>query len=152
MENLFRSIRKQDVNVWGGLGVAILLDTAIQLFWKSAVSKVPSSMGALETVLFTLTQPLFQLSLLFILLQFVNWMTVLARADLSYSQPITALSVVSVTVFSHLMLHEQVSLLRIIGMLFILSGVWFISTTGHSTAVDISGRELSDCQVRKLSE
>jgi len=125
-------LRKTSV-VWLGLVVAIVLDTAIQLCWKTAVSPSPSATGLWSMALITLNQPLLYITLLLILIQFVNWMTVLAGTDLSYSQPITALSLISVTVFSHLLLHEHIPFLRIMGMMFILTGVWFISSTGHRT-------------------
>ncbi|HEX8948379.1 MAG TPA: EamA family transporter [Dissulfurispiraceae bacterium] len=124
---------KQQHTVRLGLTLAIALDTGIQLFWKSAVSHIPPSAGAWETISLTLRQPLFHVVLVMVVLQFANWMTVLGRADLSYSQPITALSLVTVTVLSFLLLDEKVSPLRIAGMVLILAGVWSISATGHRT-------------------
>lgn len=65
--------------------------------------------------------------------QLFNWMYVLARADLSYAQPITALANISVVTISSRYLHEQLSPLRILGVALILIGVFFISQTPAET-------------------
>jgi uncharacterized membrane protein len=120
-----------------GLALAIILDTGVQLCWKQAV--LPGASGnssegsALFTVVSTLQQPVFWAAMLMFGAQFYNWMKVLAKADLSYAQPITALSYVSVTVLSVLFLHEQVNLFRLLGIACVLVGVWLICRTKHCT-------------------
>jgi drug/metabolite transporter (DMT)-like permease len=126
--------------VWMGIGLTIALDTAIQLSWKSAVANVPSSASARDTIMLMLRQPLCSVIIILFLFQFVNWMKLLSKADLSYIQPLTALSLASVTGFSYLLLHEHISLKRVAGMVLILAGVWFISMTKHKTTLDASKR------------
>jgi drug/metabolite transporter (DMT)-like permease len=63
--------------------------------------------------------------------QLINWLRVLEISDLSYSQPITSLSYISVLWFSVSWLGEQLDLLKIAGILLILAGVWFISRGPH---------------------
>src|SRR6476619_5269484 len=87
---------RQYRTVWVGLVLAILLDTVTQLCWKSAVEQVLGTLGVWLSISRILAVPLFHVTLLLFLLQFVNWMVVLAHADLSYAQPITALSYVTV--------------------------------------------------------
>ena len=132
--------RKVILDVWLRIGMTITLDTAIQLSWKSAVANVPSSVSAADTIMLMLQQPLCYVTIIFVLFQFVNWMALLKRADLSYVQPLTALSLASVTVFSYLLLHEHISLQRVAGMVLIIAGVWFISMTKHKTSLDESNR------------
>jgi len=132
--------RKIILDVWLRIGLTIALDTAIQLCWKSAVANVPSSASAPDTIMLMLQQPLCYVTIIFVLFQFVNWMALLGRADLSYVQPLTALSLASVTVFSYLLLHEHISLQRVAGMVLIIAGVWFISMTKHKTSLDASNR------------
>jgi len=132
--------RKILLGVWIGIGLTIALDTAIQLSWKSAVGNVPSSASAWDTIMLMLRQPLCYATITLFLFQFVNWMTLLSKADLSFIQPLTALSLVSVTGFSYLLLHEHISLQRIAGMVLILAGVWFISMTRHKTTLDAPNR------------
>lgn len=124
-----------------GLAIAIVLDTGVQIFWKLAVSlaekrvdMLPHPM-ALDTIRFMVQEPLSWLVALLFTLQLVNWLKVLEDADLSYSQPITSLSYISVVVLSAMFLKEHVTVLQIVGIGFILTGVWFISRTEHNTVV-----------------
>jgi drug/metabolite transporter (DMT)-like permease len=119
--------------VIAGLFIAVILDTAIQISWKSAVLQVPDTAGIWMTVILTLQQPLFWLVLCMFVAQFLNWMKVLGHADLSYAQPITALSYVTVGFCSVFFLHEKISTAHAWGILLILAGVYFISQTEHST-------------------
>jgi drug/metabolite transporter (DMT)-like permease len=116
-----------------GLWLAIVLDTGVQLCWKLAVLKVPESAGFMETVAQTLRQPFFIAAISMFAAQFINWMHVLSKADLSYAQPITALSYVSVAILSAIYLNETVSPVHMAGIVLILLGVWFISNTDHRT-------------------
>ena len=63
--------------------------------------------------------------------QLINWLRVLEMSDLSYSQPITSLSYITVLWFSVSWLGEQLDPLKIAGILLILAGVWFISRGPH---------------------
>jgi drug/metabolite transporter (DMT)-like permease len=119
--------------VWLSLAVTIALDTAVQMVWKSAVLAVPESAGFIETVRIVLTQPMFYLLLGLFAAQFLCWILLLAKADLSYVQPFTALSFVSVAACSHVFFGEHVSLARMAGIAMILVGVWFVSGTDHRT-------------------
>jgi drug/metabolite transporter (DMT)-like permease len=115
-----------------GLVLAIILDTGVQLCWKQAVPPAENQVG-LAVIFSTVKQPVFWAAMLMFGAQFYNWIKVLAKADLSYAQPITALSYVSVTMFSVLFLHEQVNVFRLLGISCILLGVWFICRTQHCT-------------------
>lgn len=126
---------KPTITVWIGLSITIALDTVVQISWKSAVASVPATAGTLDTVILVLRQPLCHFVFLLFLLQLGNWMILLSRADLSYVQPITSLSLVSVTILSSFYLKEHVSFQRFAGMMLILLGVWFISRTRHRTAL-----------------
>jgi drug/metabolite transporter (DMT)-like permease len=63
--------------------------------------------------------------------QLWNWLDVLERSDLSYSQPITSLSLITVLAFSVAFLGERLDLLKVAGIALILAGVWFISRGPH---------------------
>ena len=132
--------------VWLGLILAITLDTLAQLCWKLAVEQIPESSGLWSGFLHILANPLFHGALLLFLFQFANWMIVLANADLSYAQPITALSYVTVSGASLLFLHEQLSSLRLLGLAVILLGVWFISRTSHRTTEAALVHSKAQCQ------
>ncbi len=125
---------KIPANVLLGLFLAIALDTGVQLSWKGAVLHAPDTANMRTIAIFTLRQPLFYAAMIMFIGQFFNWMWVLSKTDLSFAQPITALSFISVCALSTLWLHETVSPMRIFGIALILAGVWFISQTEHNTA------------------
>lgn len=120
--------------VWLTLTLAIAMDTVVQLCWKFAIEQVPDTVGLWQSVAAILHEPLFHVALVVFFMQFFNWMIVLAHADLSYAQPITALSYVTVSAASMVLFQEQLSPLRMVGLTLIMIGVWVISRTNVRTA------------------
>jgi drug/metabolite transporter (DMT)-like permease len=116
-----------------GLLIAILLDTVLQIVWKSAVLSLPNDGSSWLNMQAILHSPRFIFLIVLMAWQFFNWLMVLGDADLSYAQPLTALSYVSVFCLSVFYFNEAVDLIRITGILFVLAGVWFISQTDHVT-------------------
>jgi drug/metabolite transporter (DMT)-like permease len=116
-----------------GLLLAILFDTALQLVWKSAVLALPHDGSPSLSVRAIFRNPLFVFVIFLMGCQFFNWLMVLSNADLSYAQPVTSISYVSVFFLSVLYLKEAADVFRITGIIFVLLGVWFISQTEHVT-------------------
>jgi drug/metabolite transporter (DMT)-like permease len=110
-----------------GLALAIALDTAGQLIWKVSVASLPVSTDPWPIVLAALHQPLFVALVAIFLLQLFNWLKVLERADLSYAQPITSLSYVTVCVLSAALLGERIGFTKTIGVICVLGGVVLVS-------------------------
>jgi drug/metabolite transporter (DMT)-like permease len=125
--------------VWAGLAFTIALDTAAQLCWKAAASHAPESSGMLQILSTTFRQPLFWVTIALFICMFFNWMAILSKADLSYAKPITALSCVTVSITAALWFNEELPLHRIAGIVMILCGVWFISSTRHRTIAAPAG-------------
>ena len=121
------------IRLAAGLLVAILIDTVLQLVWKCAVLSLPSDGSPWLNLQAILHSPLFIFVILLMAFQFFNWLMVLGNADLSYAQPLTALSYVSVFCLSVLYLKQAADLIQIAGIIFVLAGVWFISQTDHVT-------------------
>ena len=117
-----------------GLFLAIALDTGVQLSWKMAAESLPDHAGLLTAAMAIFKQPLFLVVGALLVGQIVNWLKVLNHADLSFAQPFTALSYVSVLGLSALWLGEKISLLQVLGIACIFVGVWFISRTDHATS------------------
>jgi len=132
--------------VWLGMAGVIVLDTAVQLVWKSVVLRVPDSLPFADALAAVTGQPAFYLLLAIFAAMFLNWVLVLGQADLSYVQPITALSYVSVAGCSALVLGEHIGLLRGAGVALIVLGAWLISRTGHQTTAPPSPLAASDPQ------
>lgn len=110
-----------------GLALATVLDTAGQLLWKFCVASLPQSPGLWQTAEAVLRQPLFIVLAGIFLLQLFNWLKVLEHADLSYAQPITSLSYVTVCVLSAVLFGEHIGLAKIAGVVCVLGGVWLVS-------------------------
>jgi len=128
------SIRKKfPARLAAGLLLAILIDTAVQLVWKSAILSLPNDGSPWLNVQAILHSPLAIFVIFLMACQFFNWLMVLSNADLSYAQPVTSLSYVSVFFLSVLYLKEAADVFQIAGIIFVLVGVWFISQTEHLT-------------------
>jgi len=55
------------------------------------------------------------------------WMAAMTKFELSYAYPFTALGYVFILLFSVLLLHESLNWYKTIGVLFIITGIVFIS-------------------------
>ena len=131
--------RKIPLRLVLGLTAAVLIDTALQIFWKTAVLKLPGETDSWLPMLAIFQEPLFIVVICIMSLQFFNWMAVLNHADLSFAQPFTALSYVSVGVISGIFLGETVDWQQALGIACVIAGVWFISRTNHMTQRDGNG-------------
>jgi drug/metabolite transporter (DMT)-like permease len=114
-----------------GLLAAVVLDTVLQLTWKTTVLAAPADPSPWATLGSVFANPLFIGVIAIMTLQFFNWLSVLAQADLSYAQPIVALSYATVPVLSVLVLGEAVDFVQAAGVALVIAGVWFISQTKH---------------------
>ena len=119
--------------VVAGIALAIALDTVTQISWKLAVARVPAGASLAAAVAALLAAPLFYLAMAALVAALVNWLRVLAHADLSFAQPMTALSYVTVITISFVWLHEDISATKLAGVALIFTGVWLISRTPHQT-------------------
>ena len=116
-----------------GLTLAVVLDTVTQLCWKAAAVEIPAAASPWITVVAALNEPLFLVLIALLLCQLVNWLQVLGDADLSFAQPITSLSRITVCLASVLLLGERVDRLQIAGILIVCVGVWFVTRTVRET-------------------
>ena len=112
-----------------GLTLTIVFDTVQQLAWKMGMDGIPEGASPWATVEAAVRDPLIGLVVILMVARLINWLWVLKFADLSYAQPITSLSYVTVTAASALFLHETLTPLQIVGMAVIMAGVWCISQT-----------------------
>ena len=109
------------------LATAIALDTLSQLLWKLAASRLPTTLTP-DALLHSIARdPLPLLVIGVFLLQLVNWLVVLERVDLSYAQPLTALSYVSVCLLSAWLFGERLDVHKGLGVLLVLVGVVLVS-------------------------
>ena len=118
--------------------LAVVLDTAVQILWKLGAEQLPGTASVADAARAALHQPVFLLVGGLFCRQLVNWLRVLEQSDLSYSQPITSLSFVSVFVISAAYLGESVGVTKVLGIALVFAGVWFISRTRHDTSTAAS--------------
>jgi drug/metabolite transporter (DMT)-like permease len=116
-----------------GLAVAIALDTALQLVWKSGVAAIPDTSSLWETIVAVARAPIFLLIIALMTAQLVNWLKVLDHADLSYAKPFTSLGYVTVAILSVLWLGERIAPLQIVGIVIVVAGVSCVSMTPRTT-------------------
>lgn len=119
-----------------GLGTTIVLDTVAQLVWKAAAVRLPSLASGSNMFQAVLQQPLFIILGLLFLLQLLVWLKVLEHADLSFAQPITAVSYVAVCGLSVLWFGETLDTRKLAGITLVLVGVWFVSRGPARNALD----------------
>jgi len=109
-----------------------MLETAIHFFFKKgalaqtdfSVVDLPSALVFLKTIF---SSPFLWAGLFTVAVVFVIWSTILSKIDLSVAVPIASFSYILVPVVSVIFLHEQISALRWVGILLILTGVIFVS-------------------------
>jgi drug/metabolite transporter (DMT)-like permease len=110
-----------------GLTVAIVLDTVGQLLWKHAAIGLPQSLSPALLLGSFVRSPLPIIIVLGVFfLQLINWLVVLERVELSYAQPLTSLSYVSVVMLSVWLFGERLESAKLLGVLLVLAGVAMI--------------------------
>jgi drug/metabolite transporter (DMT)-like permease len=119
-----------------GLAVAVALDTALQLVWKTGIAELPDTSSVWQTIVAIARHPIFILVVAFMAAQLVNWLKVLDHADLSYAKPFTSLSYVTVCILSVVLLGEHIAPLQVLGIVIVIAGVWCVSQTGRTTLAD----------------
>jgi len=116
-----------------GLAMAIVLCSASHLCWKYATTDIPATATAFQTLKTTFLRPVFWCAAGLYVWQFFNWMAVLKHADLSFAQPIMAVTYVVVGAAAWLVFGESLPPHRVLGILMILAGVYLISRSPHQS-------------------
>jgi len=109
-----------------------ILETAIHFFFKKsalAQGQFPViSLASAEVFLkATFSSPFLWAGLATVVTVFIIWSMVLSKIDLSVAVPIASFSYILVPLVSIIFLHEQITLLRWLGVFFLLAGVILVS-------------------------
>ena len=91
------------------------------------------SPGHVSELLLAITNPWVALGILFLLGFFASYMTALSWADLTYVLPASSLGYVLLAFIARFALHEQVSLMRWLGIALVSSGVGFVTSGPERT-------------------
>ena len=85
------------------------------------------SIHQLHTVFLALLNPWVALGIVLLLAFFASYMNALSWADLTYVLPATSIGYVLLALVAKFVLHEQISILRWLGIAFISGGVGFVA-------------------------
>jgi drug/metabolite transporter (DMT)-like permease len=85
------------------------------------------SIHHLQGIILALRNPFVALGILLLLAFFASYMNALSWADLTYVLPATSLGYVLLALVAKFALHEQVSLVRWLGIVLISGGVGFVA-------------------------
>jgi len=118
-----------------------ILETAIQFFFKkSALAQAGFSvMDPTSAVVFlkaVFCSPFLWAGLLTVGVVFIIWSGILSKIDLSVAVPIASFSYILVPIVSIIFLHEKITVLRWLGIFFILAGVILVSLSSKERMVE----------------
>jgi drug/metabolite transporter (DMT)-like permease len=110
------------------------------------------SIHHLQGLVLAVLNPWVAVGILLLLAFFASYMSALSWADLTYVLPATSLGYVLLALIARFALHEQVSLLRWLGIALIAGGVGFVAGGPALTATDKKSAALSDSALGAASE
>jgi uncharacterized membrane protein len=117
---------------------SVVLAGFAQITLKTGVNHVTDATGGGElhmnadSLKSLLSSPIVWGGLVLFGLSAIVWLFALSRASLSFAYPFAALSYVLIVLFSVLVLHEDVPVLRWIGVAFIVTGILLVAQTPHT--------------------
>jgi drug/metabolite transporter (DMT)-like permease len=117
--------------VMGLVGINIIFNVIGQLLLKHGMNKLGNFKISVETLLSVFTRaflsPYILLGLGCYVTGFLIWLIVLAKAEVSYAYPLISLGYVLTAVMSWWLLGENVTWLRMAGIMVTCVGVFIIS-------------------------
>jgi multidrug transporter EmrE-like cation transporter len=107
----------------------VALSAEAQVVLKSGVSalKLADAQGAFGLVLAAAASPMVWLGLLIYGLSVLAWLWVLSKVDVSFAYPFNGVGFILTAVMGAILLHENVSPLRMIGILLVVCGCFLIA-------------------------
>jgi uncharacterized membrane protein len=117
---------------------SVVLAGVAQITLKTGVNHVTDAAGGgdlrmnAENLKALLSSPIVWGGLLLFGLSAIVWLFALSRASLSFAYPFAALSYVLIVLFSVIVLHEDVPVLRWVGVAFIVTGIMLVAQTPHA--------------------
>jgi drug/metabolite transporter (DMT)-like permease len=109
--------------------VTVSLSAVAQIAFKAGVSmlQVPEGRGAVGLALAVMSSPLIWLGLVIYATSLVAWLWVLYKVDVSAAYPFVGLSFVLTSIMGAVLLHENVSPLRMAGTFLVICGCAIIA-------------------------
>jgi multidrug transporter EmrE-like cation transporter len=112
--------------------LTILFAVSSQLIikWKMNeydLSNYHSLIDKFHFALSMLINPYIIVSILFTLLSGLSWMIAMTKFDISYAYPYTTIGYILILIFSSILFNESIGIYKIIGILFIMFGIYLTS-------------------------
>ena len=112
--------------VLGGVTVFAPVGDSLLSYGMKQVGNI--SLHNIHSLFFAMTNTWVALGIVFLLGFFASYMTALSWADLTYVLPASSLGYVLLAFIAKFLLHEQVSLMRWLGIALVSAGVGFVTT------------------------
>lgn len=115
--------------------LSVTLAAVAQLTLKQGMNHVTASSGPLKlnaaSLADVVSTPQVWLGLFLFGLSAFVWLAVLSRTSLSFAYPFASLTYVLILLFDRFWLHQQVPVVRWVGVFFIMVGIVLIAQTPH---------------------
>jgi len=108
------------------LSILFAVSSQLIIKWKMSSYDLSMHQTLFEKFSFAfsmLFNPYIMLSILLTLLSGLSWMIAMTKFDISYAYPFTTLGFVFIFIFSVLLFNEPVTWQKIVGLIFIISGI-----------------------------
>ena len=115
-------------------GVSVFASIGDSMLSRGMKDMGEVSLSRLHTLLAALRDPWIVGGILFLLAFFAAYMTALSWADLTYVLPATSLGYVLLALIAKFVLHEQVTMLRWVGIFLIAVGVSAVASGPELTS------------------
>lgn len=113
--------------------IGIFLNASAQLLLKAGMDRIGYFQFSLENLWPIATQvavsPFIIIGLGCYGFSVVAWLMGLSRVDVSVAYPLLSIGYIVTAVIAYFLLHENISLIRVVGILIILLGVFLITRT-----------------------
>lgn len=116
------------VKTWACATIVVLANVFGDYFMKRGMAKAGPVSGPLDYVL-SLFQPWVALGVALLIVWQLSRMALLSWADLSYVLPLTSIGYVLVALLGRVLLNEQITATRWVGIALIVTGVAVVSGT-----------------------
>jgi len=98
--------------------------------WQMRTHDLSQHQSMIEKFTYAFTMlfnPFIMLSIFLTLLSGLSWMIAMTKFDISYAYPFTTLGFVFILIFSALLFQEPLTLPKIVGIVFIIVGIYITS-------------------------
>ena len=113
--------------------VSTILGTLGQISLKYGMKNVDTYgltlQKLLKVIISSFFQPFVLLGISLYVISMAIWLLVLSRVELSYARPLVGIGFILVVLFSWIFLHEQISVIRTVGVFLIAAGVFCVQVT-----------------------